>query len=121
MVLPIFSRPVPKSSVLPGAPPIFYFQLKYLLPLQQKLINLHEAGLTNLQILQTATINPAKFLYKEDQLGTVSVGKLADLLILDENPLTDITNTQKIYAVILNGKYFSKEDIRQMLEVQKKR
>jgi imidazolonepropionase-like amidohydrolase len=89
--------------------------------LQQELINLHEAGLTNLQVLQTATINPAKFLYMENKLGTVSVGKLADLLILDENPLTDITNTQKINAVILNGKYFSKETLKQMLDAQKKR
>jgi imidazolonepropionase-like amidohydrolase len=87
--------------------------------LHQELINLHDAGLTNLQVLQTATINPAKFLYQENQLGTVSVGKLADMVILDENPLTDIANTQKIYAVILNGKYFSREEIRRMLDSQK--
>ncbi len=88
--------------------------------LQQELINLHDAGLTNLQVLQTATINPAKFLYMEKELGTVETGKLADLLILEGNPLTDITNTQKINAVIVNGKYLSKDEIRRMLEAQKK-
>jgi predicted amidohydrolase YtcJ len=88
--------------------------------LQQELINLHDAGLTNLQVLQTATINPAKFLYLEKELGTVETGKLADLLILEGNPLSDISNTQKINAVIVNGKYLSKNDIRRMLEGQKK-
>ena len=89
--------------------------------LQQELINLHNAGLTNLQVLQTATLNPAKFLYKENELGTVTEGKLADLLILDDDPLSDISNTQKINAVVVNGRYFSKEDIARMLDAQKKR
>jgi hypothetical protein len=89
--------------------------------LQQELINLHNAGLTNLQVLQTATLNPAKFLYKEKELGTVTTGKLADLLILDENPLSDIRNTQKINAVILNGHYISKDRLKQILEDQRKR
>jgi imidazolonepropionase-like amidohydrolase len=89
--------------------------------LQQELINLHNAGLTNLQVLQTATINPAKFLYREKELGTVAVGKYADLLILDDNPLLDISYTQNIFAVIVNGKYLSKAAITKMLEGQKKR
>jgi Amidohydrolase family len=89
--------------------------------LQQELINLHEAGLTNLQVIQTATINPAKFLYMENKLGAVTEGKFADLLILDDDPLVEISNTQKIYAVIVNGKYISHSDIVEMLKVQKKR
>jgi hypothetical protein len=89
--------------------------------LQQELINLHNAGLTNLQALQTATINPAIFLYREKELGSVTEGKLADLLILDDNPLSDISNTQKIDAVIVNGKYLSKADITHMLDAQRKR
>ncbi|HEY4875280.1 MAG TPA: amidohydrolase family protein [Puia sp.] len=89
--------------------------------LQEELINLHNAGLTNLQVLQTATINPAKFLYKENELGSVTTGKLADLVILEDNPLSDISNTQKINAVIVNGKYLSKADITRMLNAQRKR
>jgi len=89
--------------------------------LQQELVNLHNAGLTNLQVLQTATLNPAKFLYKEKDLGTVTAGKLADLLILEENPLSDIRNTQKINAVITNGNYIAKDEIKRMLDVQRKR
>ncbi len=84
--------------------------------LQQELVNLHDAGLTNLQVLQTATINPARFLYMEKETGTVTAGKLADLVVLDDNPLMEIRNTQKISAVIVDGKYFSKEDIGRMLD-----
>jgi imidazolonepropionase-like amidohydrolase len=89
--------------------------------LHQELINLHNAGLTNLQVLQTATINPAIFLYRENEMGTVETGKLADLVILDDNPLSDISYTQKINAVIVNGKYLSKTDIARMLDAQRKR
>ncbi len=89
--------------------------------LQQELINLSQAGLSNLQVIQTATINPARFLYMENILGTVTEGKFADLLILDENPLIDINNTQKIYAVIVNGKYISHTDITDILKAQKKK
>jgi Kdo2-lipid IVA lauroyltransferase/acyltransferase len=84
--------------------------------LQQELVNLHDAGLTNLQVLQTATINPAKFLYKEKEMGTVAEGKLADLVVLDDNPLVEISNTQKIYAVIVDGKYISSSEIGRMLD-----
>jgi hypothetical protein len=89
--------------------------------LQQELINLRNAGLSNLQVLQTATINPAKFLYKEKELGTVTGGKFADLLVLDDNPLEDIRNTQKINAVVVNGFYLSHEDLKRMLDAQRKR
>jgi hypothetical protein len=89
--------------------------------LQQELINLHNAGLTNLQALQTATINPATFLYQEKELGSVIAGKLADLVILEANPISDISNTQKINAVIVNGKYLAKADLVRMLDAQRKR
>ena len=89
--------------------------------MQQELVNLHQAGLTNLQALQTATINPALFLYREKEMGSIKAGKLADVVILDDNPLNDIGNTQKINAVIVNGRYLSKEDLKEMLDRQRKR
>jgi imidazolonepropionase-like amidohydrolase len=73
------------------------------------------AGFTPLEALQTATINPAKFLDRLSDLGTVEKGKIADLVLLDANPLDDIRNTQKISAVILNGRYFSREDLNRIL------
>jgi len=83
--------------------------------LQQELTYLVGAGLTPLEALQTATINPAKFLNKEKELGTVEKGKLADLVLLDANPLDDIHNTAKINAVVANGKYFSRSDLDELL------
>jgi imidazolonepropionase-like amidohydrolase len=74
------------------------------------------AGFTPLEALQTATINPARFFGMEDQLGTVAMGKMADLVLLDANPLADIGNTQKIAAVIVNGRYFSRDDVQKILQ-----
>src|SRR6266567_1848979 len=73
--------------------------------LHEELQLLVSAGLSPTEALKTATLNPAKFLGIEDSLGTVDKGKLADLVVLDDNPLEDIRNTQKIRAVIVNGKY----------------
>lgn len=67
-----------------------------------------QQGLTPLEALQTATLNPAKMLHATDSLGTVATGKLADLVLLDANPLTDIMNTRKIRAVVANGRYFDR-------------
>jgi hypothetical protein len=74
-----------------------------------------DAGLTPLEALQTATINPAKFLGTTDSLGTIEKGKIADMVLLDANPLTYIHNTQLINAVFLDGKYLSKETLQAML------
>jgi imidazolonepropionase-like amidohydrolase len=74
-----------------------------------------DAGFTPLEALQTATINPARFLGKTADFGTIETGKIADLVLLDANPLEDIRNTQKIAAVILAGRYFSREDLDRIL------
>lgn len=74
-----------------------------------------QAGLTPLEALQTATYNPAKFLGLNDSLGTVEQGKIADLVLLDANPLENISNTKRINAVILNGRYLPKETLQKML------
>ncbi len=50
-----------------------------------------------------------------DSLGTVEKGKLADLVLLDANPLDNIANTKKIFAVVVNGRYLSKEKLQEML------
>jgi imidazolonepropionase-like amidohydrolase len=83
--------------------------------LHEELQRFVAAGFTPMEALQTATLNPARFLSMEDQLGTVEKGKLADLVLLDANPLEDIANTQRIAAVILNGRYFSRADLDKML------
>ncbi|HXB24083.1 MAG TPA: amidohydrolase family protein [Gemmatimonadaceae bacterium] len=62
-----------------------------------------QAGLTPLAALQAATISPARFLHATDSLGTIAPGKVADLVVLDANPLDDIANTRRIHAVIVRG------------------
>jgi len=73
------------------------------------------AGLTPLQALQTATLNPARFMGRQAELGTIEKGKLADLVLLDANPLDDIANTRRIRAVVLAGRYFDRGDLDRML------
>src|SRR5205085_10375306 len=64
--------------------------------LHDELVLLVQAGLTPLEALRAATINPAEFLSLSDSLGTVERGKTADLVLLEANPLENISNTQRI-------------------------
>jgi imidazolonepropionase-like amidohydrolase len=83
--------------------------------LHQELVLFQQAGLTPMQALQTATLNPAKFMGRTADLGTVEKGKIADLVLLDANPLDDIANTQKIRGVVLAGRYFDRPALDRML------
>ena len=73
------------------------------LSLHQEIQELHESGLSELEALQTATINPAKYFNLENSLGRIKSGFIADLIILDKNPLESISNTKSIHAVIKEG------------------
>jgi imidazolonepropionase-like amidohydrolase len=67
-----------------------------------------ESGLTPAEALRTATINAAEYFNATDSLGTVASGKLADLVLLDADPLADIHNVDHIQAVVANGRYFDR-------------
>jgi imidazolonepropionase-like amidohydrolase len=85
------------------------------LGLHRELVRLVEAGLTPLKALQAATLNPARVLSLENSLGTVKAGKLADLVLLDANPLEDISNTQRIRAVVADGRLYRRADLDRLL------
>ena len=87
--------------------------------LHDELELLVESGLSPMQALQAATRNAAEFSGKLNVLGTVEEGKIADLVLLDANPLLDITNTTKISTVILNGRAYNREALDAMLEAAK--
>ena len=72
-------------------------------------------GMPPVEVLRTATLNPAKLLHATDSMGTVSVGKLADLVLLDADPLTDITNITTTHGVIANGRYFDRAALDELL------
>ena len=69
------------------------------------------AGFTPLEALQTATLNPAIFLHKEADFGTIETGKIADLVLLEANPFDNIANTRKITGVVADGHYLSRSDL----------
>jgi len=83
--------------------------------IHNELALLVQCGLTPLQALQTATINPAHYFGWEKTMGTVEVGKVADLVLLDANPLDNIHNAEKIEAVFVRGRYLGRPELDQML------
>ncbi len=74
-----------------------------------------QAGFTPREALQTATLNPAIYLGLDRELGTVEAGKLADLVLLDANPLERIGNTRAIAAVVTRGRYLARIDLDRLL------
>lgn len=83
--------------------------------LHDELALMVKAGLTPMQALQTATLNPALFLNSRHSFGTIEKGKTADLVLLDASPLVDIRNTQKINAVVANGRLLNRQMLDTML------
>jgi len=73
------------------------------------------AGFTPLEALRTATVNPAQFFGMTDSMGSVEVGKTGDLVVLDANPLVDISNTKRIAAVIVAGRLLKRSDLNSLL------
>ena len=85
------------------------------LSLHEELELLVAAGLTPLAALRAATVNPARVLGLADELGSVEAGKLADLVLLDADPLADIANTQRIRAVVADGRVYRRGDLDALL------
>ncbi|MDQ3118244.1 MAG: amidohydrolase family protein, partial [Verrucomicrobiota bacterium] len=84
--------------------------------LHKELELLVESGLTPADALRAATIGPAEFLGLSEQSGSIAVGKRADLVLLDDNPLVQISNTQRIRAVVLDGCLFQRADLDALLD-----
>ncbi len=73
------------------------------------------AGFSPVEALRAATFNPAKSLGRANDFGAIKPGRLADMVILGANPLEDISNTQKIAAVVLKGRLFDRDELDQLL------
>jgi imidazolonepropionase-like amidohydrolase len=83
--------------------------------IHDELALLVDAGLSPLAALQSATRNAAQFVGQLERRGTIEVGKIADLVLLDKDPLADIHNTRSIQAVVLNGRLFPRTALDAML------
>jgi Amidohydrolase family len=84
--------------------------------LHEELALLVEAGLSRAAALRTATWNPAEFLHVGRDYGSIEPGKIADLVMLDANPLVAIGNTTRIQAVVRRGHLMDAAELRSMLE-----
>lgn len=96
------------DSMVPGVVPGY--------SMHDELESLVRAGMSPTQALESATRLPCEWLGNADKRGTVETGKLADLILLDADPTTNISNTRRISAVILGGKYFSAETLNQWMQ-----
>jgi imidazolonepropionase-like amidohydrolase len=86
----------------------------YVMPgsaLHDELEQLVEAGLTPRDALEAATLAPARFFEAETTMGSIEKGKLADMVLLDGNPLDDIRNVRKVQAVFSHGRYIARKDL----------
>jgi imidazolonepropionase-like amidohydrolase len=83
--------------------------------LHEELYALVEAGLTPLESLRTATLNPARHFERTGEFGAVAPGMAADLVLLDDDPLADIRNTRRISGVVANGRYLDRRALDAML------
>jgi len=84
--------------------------------LHHELERLVAAGFTPAEALRAATLDPARFLKRENELGRVAKGMIADLVLFDADPLADVRNTRRIAAVVANGRYFSRADLDRLLD-----
>lgn len=82
---------------------------------------LQQGGMSNLQALKCATINGAKYLGMDKEIGSLAPGKLADLIVLDKNPLDDIHNSESIRYVMVNGRLYEAETLNEIGNYDRKR
>jgi imidazolonepropionase-like amidohydrolase len=78
----------------------------YGLAMHWEMLSMAQGGMSPYRILRTATVNGAKTLGLEDQIGSLEAGKLADIIVLDKNPLEDIGNTNTVRYTLINGRLY---------------
>ncbi len=82
---------------------------------------MQQGGMSNHEALKTATINPAQSLGFDDWIGSLEPGKLADLLVMDQNPLENIRNTESIRYTMMNGRLYDAETMNEIGNYNKQR
>ncbi len=82
---------------------------------------LHQGGMTNLQALRSATMNGAEYLGMEDEIGSIEKGKLADLIVVDGDPLKNIRDTERVTYTMINGRLYDTDTMNEMGNYSNKR
>ena len=88
---------------------------------QWELWSIAQGGMSNIEVLKTATINSANYIGAGKDIGSLEVGKLADVLVLDKNPLDNIQNSNTIIYTIANGRMYDTETMNEVGNEPKKR
>jgi imidazolonepropionase-like amidohydrolase len=94
--------------------------LPFLVPgfsLHDELEYMVDLGLSSYDALRTSTYNPAEYMGRLEEAGTIEPGKHADMVLLDANPLVDIADTRSISGVMAHGKWFSRDDLDELLKL----
>jgi imidazolonepropionase-like amidohydrolase len=86
--------------------------------LHSELEFLVRAGLSPLEAIESATVRPAEYFSLQDEMGSIDVGKKADMVLLNANPLDDISNTKKISAVVTKGVLLNSEDLKALVQTE---
>lgn len=85
----------------------------------EEMVIWQEAGIPPADVLRSATLVPARFMGRENRLGTIAAGKTASMVLVRANPLQDIRNLRQIEGLFLRGRYFSRDDLNQLLREAK--
>jgi imidazolonepropionase-like amidohydrolase len=88
---------------------------------QWELWMLQQGGMTNMEALRAATLNGAHYLGLDSSIGSLEKGKLADLIVLDKNPLENIRNSNTVHYTMINGRLFDTETMNEIGNYDKKR
>jgi imidazolonepropionase-like amidohydrolase len=96
------------DTILPGLVPGF--------ALHGELREMVDVGMTPYQALRTSTTTPFEYLGEAARAGTIEVGKFSDLVLLDADPLKDITGISKIAGVLMRGRWIGSDEIRKRME-----
>jgi imidazolonepropionase-like amidohydrolase len=83
--------------------------------LHEEFVLLWRGGMTPFEIIRSATLEPALYFGKEDTMGSVAPGRLADLVLLEADPLQDIRNTRRIAAVVADGRFYDRMTLDHLL------
>ncbi|NND52472.1 MAG: amidohydrolase family protein [Flavobacteriaceae bacterium] len=75
---------------------------------------LHQGGMTNMEALRAATLNGADYIGMSNDIGSLETGKLADLIVMDKNPLDDIKNTESVIYTMVNGRLYDTETMNEI-------
>lgn len=79
--------------------------------IHRELLRMRDAGMSNFEILKSGTVNAGQYFAKQDSFGTIEKGKRADLVLLNGNPLADITNAAKVEGVMVRGRWLDRKDL----------